>query len=392
MLEEDVFFLSSALLGGVPGEVIRSRPLTGPAALSSASRNDLVLYRSTAVDGTPIAVSGIVALPSTPAPQDGYPLVSWAHGTLGLGDKCAPSRDSPELAERLPEHHRINQAPHVLLNALLEAGWAVAMTDYEGLGTRGVHPYLLGESEAYGVLDIAVAARNLHPQISTRLAVVGHSQGGQAALFAGHHAPTRTPGLDLCAVAALAPASHIKDDVLAGSRYSGTTPGLAFTPMLLTGAIIGSTAGATADDTAIDARQVLTDRAYELFESSGDRCRVELSTTELWGGIPGTEQFRGDLAGDPNPHQREFLRQLDLTNPALTAPAPVRISHAQKDTRVAIAHTNRLVPELAALGNDITYRIHPTTADAGTLGPHFGLLTTDTPELLQWLHRHVTAA
>ena len=98
---EDVFFVSSASLGGVPGEVIRSRPLTGPAALSSASRNDLVLYRSTAVDGTPIAVSGIVALPPTPAPANGYPLVSWAHGTLGLGEKCAPSRDSSELAERL---------------------------------------------------------------------------------------------------------------------------------------------------------------------------------------------------------------------------------------------------------------------------------------------------
>ncbi|WP_437872779.1 hypothetical protein WME73_19165 [Sorangium sp. So ce302] len=37
--------------------------------------------------------------------------------------------------------------------------------------------------------------------------IVGHSQGGQAALFGAHHAPIWTPELDLRGVAALAPAS-----------------------------------------------------------------------------------------------------------------------------------------------------------------------------------------
>jgi alpha/beta superfamily hydrolase len=132
-------------------------------------------------------VSGIVALPPDPPPQQGYPVVSWAHGTLGLGDKCAPSRDSEKIAQILPEHHLINQAPHELLNAFLRQGWAVVMTDYEGMGIPGPHPYLLGESEARDVLDMVRAARQLYPQISHRLAIVGHSQGGQAALFAAHY-------------------------------------------------------------------------------------------------------------------------------------------------------------------------------------------------------------
>ena len=59
-------------------------------------------------------------------------------------------------------HRKINAAPHRLLNEFLNRGWVVVMTDYEGLGTRGPHPYLFGTSEARGVLDIVRAARALH--------------------------------------------------------------------------------------------------------------------------------------------------------------------------------------------------------------------------------------
>ncbi|GCD92387.1 alpha/beta fold hydrolase [Embleya hyalina] len=383
--EGDDFYVPPVPLPpGEYGDVIRSRPLTGVAALRSASHNELVLYRSEAVDGTPIAVSGIVALPPTPVPDGGYPLIGWAHGTLGLGDKCAPSRDNEEIAAELPEHHEINQSPHVLLNALLEAGWAVAMTDYEGMGTPGPHPFLLGRSEAHGVLDLARAARRLYPVISDRFALVGHSQGGQGALFAAHHAD-RIPEFTLLGVAALAPASHIVEDLIAGSDYDGYTGGLAFTPLLLTGAIIGSRAEATEERPAIDALEVLSTEAYTLFTAADDRCRVELSACEAWGGIKGNAQFRGSLTQDPNPHQREFLRQVEHTNPALSIPVPIRVSHAQRDERVKIAYSTRLVAELGELGNDVLYRIHARVADGGSLGAHFGLIETDVPELLAWL-------
>ncbi|WP_344499534.1 lipase family protein [Streptomyces enissocaesilis] len=383
------FFVPPAPLAGREhGEVIWSRPLAGPAALEEAARNELVLYRSEAVDGTPIAVSGVIALPQGEPPTGGFPIVSWAHGTLGLADEGAPTRDGEDIARSLPEHHLINQAPHALLNAFLARGWAVAMTDYEGLGTPGVHPYLLGQSEARGVLDIARAARGLHPEISERLAVVGHSQGGQAALFAAHHAPEWTPELDLRAVVALAPASHVTASVLQGAKAAVTFPGFAFTPLLLTGAVVGSRAGATSRGTPIDPAQVLTDEAFKLFGDS-DKTRVELSRPDSWGGILGTDQFRGDIVNTPNDHQREFLRQLDLTNPALKIPAPIRIAHAQPDTRVAIAGTNTLVGELGALGNDVTYRIHPKTSDRAGLGPHFGVLDTDSTDMTAWLGQHL---
>lgn len=376
----DDFYVSPSSLPGTHGDVIWSRPLAGPAALESAARTELVLYRSDAADGAPIAVSGIIALPRSPAPATGYPVVSWAHGTLGLGGKWAPSRDSAAIAAELPEHHAINQAPHVLLNALLERGFAIVMTDYEGLGAPGPHPYLLGVSEARSVLDIVRAARRMHPEISSRVLIAGHSQGGQAALFAAYYGPTWTPELDLRGVAALAPASHVKDSLLGGSRYPQPHPGFAFTPLMLTGAIVG----AKSSGSKIDVQQVLSDKALALFQSSGDKCRIELSRPDSWGGLLGTEQFRGDLTGQPNEDQKEFLRQLDLTNPALAIKSPIRLAHAQPDTRIGITNTNKLVEELGALGNDVTYRIYPVVGNPSSLGAHFGIIDTETPTLTDW--------
>lgn len=380
----DDFYTPPSPLVGTHGDVIWRRELGRPAALAAAATNEVVLYRSDAADGTPIAVSGIIALPKSPAPSEGYPVVSWAHGTLGLGDKWAPSRDSDAIAVEVPEHHAINQAPHVLLNAMLEKGFAVVMSDFEGMGTPGDHPYLLGVSEARGVLDIVRAARQLYPQISKRLVIAGHSQGGQGALFAAYHAAGWTPELQLLGVAALAPASYVKDTVLEGSRYGGEFMGFSFTPLMLTGALVG----AKASGRPIDPRKILTDRAYALFEVSGDKCRVELSHPSLWGGIPGTAQFRGNLSETPNEDQQEFLRQLDLFNPALAIPCPIRISHAQTDNRLSIAGSHKLVEALATLGNDVVFRIHPAVAEH-VVGPHFGVIATDTPSLVTWFQQQL---
>jgi hypothetical protein len=41
-----------------------------------------------------------------------------------------------------------------------EAGYVIAATDDQGLGTPGPHPYLVGDSEGMGALDSVRAARN----------------------------------------------------------------------------------------------------------------------------------------------------------------------------------------------------------------------------------------
>ena len=93
---------------------------------------------------------------------------------------------------------------------LLESGYAIAATDYPGLGTPGPHPYLVGESEARGVIDLVRAARSFPGlEQSSRFAVWGHSQGGQAALFTGMIAKSYAPELHLVGVAAAAPATDL---------------------------------------------------------------------------------------------------------------------------------------------------------------------------------------
>src|SRR4051812_23881884 len=160
----------SPLPGAKHGDVIRSRTLIGSIALKAAKANKLVLYRSVGLANKNVAVSGLVALPKGKAPKSGWPVITWAHGTTGMADQCAPT-----IA---------GQGDPALLNTWVKKGYAVVATDYDGLGTPGVHPYLNGNSEGHSILDVVRAARKLYPALGKRVVISGHSQGGQAALWA----------------------------------------------------------------------------------------------------------------------------------------------------------------------------------------------------------------
>lgn len=190
-------------LSGPPGEILRVEPFVGAPAGASAYR---VLYRSTGLDDTPIAVSGVVVVPAGPAPAAGRPVIAWAHPTTGVATRCAPSL-RPEVFRRIQG-----------LEAMLAQGFVVAATDYPGLGTAGTHPYLVGVSEGRAVLDsVRAAHRMTQAGAGRRFAVWGHSQGGQAALFTGELAASYAPELTLTGVAAAAPATELaqllRDDI-----------------------------------------------------------------------------------------------------------------------------------------------------------------------------------
>jgi len=151
---------SKQIKAGKPGSIIWSRQIKytadGRVALRSASKTMLVLYRSLSNKGKPIAVSGTVDVPKGKAPKGGWKMVSFAHGTTGAADACAPSR----TAAGGPADGYIAYAS-ASYDGWLKGGYAILRTDYEGLGTAGPHPYLIGASEGRGVVDIALAARNL---------------------------------------------------------------------------------------------------------------------------------------------------------------------------------------------------------------------------------------
>src|ERR1700722_1939939 len=182
-------------IAGPPGTLIRSEPMLFAPAGALAYR---VLYRSTGLNGEPIAVSGVIVIPPGPPPPGGRPIVAWAHPTSGVVPHCAPSLAIfvfQQMAGSRP---------------LVERGAIIAATDYPGLGTPGPHPYLVGVSEGRAVLDSVRVAR-LFPSAgaTNRFAVWGHSQGGQAVLYAGALAKSYAPELDLVGVAAAAPATEL---------------------------------------------------------------------------------------------------------------------------------------------------------------------------------------
>lgn len=187
----------SPIPSGPPGQVVRFETMAAPFPDSQAWR---VMYTSTSFDGTPIVVSGMVFAPAGPAPSGGRPVVSWAHPTTGIVDACAPSRIGDPYGDVQG------------LQEFLANGWVVTATDYQGLGTDGMHPYLVGSSEARGTIDIVRAARAMSGVgASNRYAVFGHSQGGQAALFVGQMAASYAPDLQLVGVAAAAPAGLLAE-------------------------------------------------------------------------------------------------------------------------------------------------------------------------------------
>jgi acetyl esterase/lipase len=181
-----------------PGTVLRVRPQIGGAPANAKAFR--VLYRSTGLNGEPIAVSGTIIYPAGPPPPGGRDIIAWAHYTTGVADRCAPTL-LPNLSGTIAG-----------LEQMLERNYVVVATDYEGLGLPGVHAYLVGISEARSVLDSVRAARNLNDAHATnRFAVWGHSQGGHASLFAGELAAEYAPELKLVGIAAAAPATNLVD-------------------------------------------------------------------------------------------------------------------------------------------------------------------------------------
>ncbi len=207
------FYQNISAEGARPGQILRQRPYAASPADATATQ---VIYASTGVSGRIVPVSGVVYIPNAPAPPGGRNIIAWAHFTTGAAAGCAPSLDdktfgSLSLAESIPG-----------LQKFLHAGDIVTATDYEGLGVAGIHPYLIGNAEAADLIDSVRAARALPGADASRnYGVWGHSQGGQAALFAGQIASSYAPDLHLVGIAAAAPPTDLGPELRAPSSNSG---------------------------------------------------------------------------------------------------------------------------------------------------------------------------
>ncbi len=354
------------LAAGPAGQVIWSRQLTGAAALPGAAENLLILYHSRTLAGQDTAVSGTISIPPGRPPAGGWPVLSWAHGTTGVADICAPSRDAPGHPA-----HIYNQLADAMLNQWAMRGWVVTKTDYEGLGTPGPHPYLVGASAARSTVDIVLAARQLHRSIGRRWAVLGHSQGGHAALFTASLAPAWAPDLDLAGAVALSPAGSAHH-MIAGLRDVRTpAPSLGFLALVLI--------GAAAADRAVRLDQMLSPAGLRLLARAETSGIDDLIAPASPPPPAAAEMFRPGADFGP------LLKVLAANDPAvLRLRTPVLIVQGDADPIVARGSTDHIVRSLYPSGELLSYHRYPGRG-------HFDLIAAAHTKTAQWIDTHLAA-
>lgn len=163
--------MNSEVISNSIGYFVSEKPYTLDS-LDSASSMRVMDYTMPNINGETIKTSAFVFFPKTIKPEGGYKVVVWQHGTLGVGNDCAPTVNPMNVRFKNP-----------LAQSLLEAGYVVIAPDYEGLGSIGMHPYVNVNSQAKSTVA-AVQAAQVHyaDQLSKEWMTVGQSQGGQASL------------------------------------------------------------------------------------------------------------------------------------------------------------------------------------------------------------------
>jgi pimeloyl-ACP methyl ester carboxylesterase len=341
----EFYVVPTPLPPGSPGDLIRIQQVPEPGLTAGTLYR--VMYHSQSVQGADIAVTGLITVPNSAPPPDGRNVLSWAHGTVGLGDDCAPSKQ--------PDPFSIG----AFATPFVDEGIIVAATDYEGLGTPGVHPYIVGESEGRGVVDIVRAARHLSfAHASNRFVVWGHSQGGHAALFANQIAPTWAPELHLLGTAAAAPATELP---LLGVLFQGQAD-----QTLLMMAIDGFHA-AYPD---ADLRAILTDEAISLMPKVTNSC----SDFDVFKGKSYTDLIKSDPA--KTPPWSDLALQNDPGHTRMDS--PLLIIHGSSDTTIPAAASQLLFTRLCKLGQVVTRKVY----DGQT---HTTVVPTAFPDVKHWI-------
>ncbi len=339
----------------------------------NAGRTDFVLYSSDAYPDTRrnIVVSGTVSIPEGGPPPGGFPVISWAHGTTGMGDSCAPSKGGDQGSYGGAEP---------LIQSWLDLGYAVVATDYEGLGTPGIHPYLVGDSEGRGVLDIIRASRQLFPSLSDEVVIAGHSQGAHAALFAAALAPEWAGDFSHEGTVGYAPPANL--GLQASGIGSGGNGVLLFEDQYgLSALAMMILRGMAVLDPTIDPDELLMPDARAQWGATATKCLGEdpddLPAAFAAGDIDPYDLLQQGWQATPS--GQKLLAALGSANPAVVTNRELLIVQGLQDTTVQQNLTNGLVDQLVVLNPGLVeYKTYGQTIPASGGSPSF-VPTNPTP-------------
>jgi alpha-beta hydrolase superfamily lysophospholipase len=342
---------------GAPGTLISARADTDAARMLGAAHASQMLYHSTDLAGRDIAVSALVSTPTGREPAGGWFTVAWAHGTSGLADQCAPSL-APGLG------HDPTAVAEV--RALLARGWVVVASDYPGLGTPGVHSYLIGAADARAVVDSVTAMHALlGAQVAAPWVTVGHSEGGQSALFVAQMASTRAPRRPFLGTVALAPASTL--DALIPLTDASPDP-------VEQAYLLYALVGLTTVDPTLDVPSLLTPAARAVLADATTGCIDDITNDLRRRHLPHL------LAADDATKSRLSALLGGYDDPdRVRAPQPILVAQGLTDQDVPSPATDGMVARMCALGDRIEYRHFPGLDHAGVVPGSLSLVT-------QWIN------
>ncbi|UQA90930.1 lipase family protein [Streptomyces halobius] len=342
---------------GSPGDIVTSaptsfHPLPGQPTNTRAWH---ITYRSTTAKGTPNTVSGTVIVPKD-GKQGPRPLVTYAVGTVGLGDSCAPSAGFPKGTTMEAN----------LIQQLTSRGWAVAVTDYEGLGTPGDHTYTVGRAEGQAVLDAARAAQRLPGAAEagvtedSPVGIMGYSQGGQASSWAAELHRSYAPELQVKGTAT----GGVPADLLKVADANNGNVGA--------GLILMAAVGQNAAFPELHLENYLNDKGRKYVDFMRNNC-VVVNT------VAGAFKKISDFTVKNPLYEADWQQRLRASNLGTRKPdAPVYLYHGTVDELIPYAVGKQLRADWCAKGADVQWTSIP-------LGEHIvGVMVGSVPAA-NWL-------
>jgi pimeloyl-ACP methyl ester carboxylesterase len=346
------FYVLGSQAPATPGDMIRTEPQPAESSLAEAGQAMRILYSSTdGLDGkTPIAVSGSLFLPKGEAPAGGWPLIAWAHGTVGVADVCAPSNNARSKRDS------------IYLNHWLSQGYAVVASDYQGLGAPGGHPYLATRPAAYSVLDSIRAVQAGDFGIAKPVVLVGQSQGGGAAFATAGHAEAYAPELD------------IRGTVATGTPYFTATAVPAERDPTKVEGVFSYTLYilhlVKQADPSFDLDGLLTETAKPVFDLTRTAC-----LGAVWDAVEENKLSQAiAFTRDPTPEVAKYFPLMAYET--LKVKGPVFFGTGGKDADVPPAGQGRLFTDACTAGSVIERHVYPELDHSGAVN---GSLTDSTP-------------
>lgn len=289
--------------GPVPskgGELIGSAPLSAALSVPSAAQADRILYSTTNQHDAPAVSTAAVFVPKGEPPAGGWPVIAWAHGTVGLGNDCAPSANPRSARDKEYLSHWLDQ------------GYVIVATDYAGLGTPGLMSYLNSVATAHYVVDSVVAVHqmpDLQDKLNSKWAIIGQSQGGGAAVNSAAHATAFSAGSGLDYRGVIATGTPFGLETKVGD-VGPDTPLPAVTPPVANAYTAYILAGFSEANPQIDVDSALTPIGKEAVRDAETMCLHPLTDalatykptalfTKRLGDVPGLQAAMNEYMGTP---------------------------------------------------------------------------------------------